>query len=112
MPRESDGNWLLKACSAVIIFMDSQHLDDGEQGSKISTCIGYMQGIRDTTALYQGKNLSPLLVCFPEAGISNGQATRIVVKYLKNHPEKLHLPAISLAFSAFIEAFPCPKKEP
>ena len=35
------------------------------------------------------------------------QYVGIVVKYIKDHPEKLHIDGLTLVFSSYIEAFPC-----
>ena len=71
-------------------------------------CFGMMQGITSTNKYYQvtlGKKRA--LFCTPEQNIKNGQAARIVLKYLKEHPEKLHENDSVLAIEAFMEAFPC-----
>jgi hypothetical protein len=47
------------------------------------------------------------LFCTPESGITNDQAARVVVKYLREHPERLHEKESLLAMAAFAEAFPC-----
>lgn len=47
-----------------------------------------------------------MLYCIPK-GVKQGQGTRVVVKYLETHPEKLHKSAIVLIAFAFEEAFPC-----
>jgi hypothetical protein len=42
---------------------------------------------------------------FP-AGVTNGQQQAVVAKYLREHPETLHLPAFTLVIEALAEAFP------
>ena len=39
--------------------------------------------------------------------IKNKQLVDIVTKYLKDHPEKLHMDDGRLVVDAFIDAFPC-----
>ncbi len=46
--------------------------------------------------------------CIPP-GVKRGQLKDIMVKFLDDHPEQLHLTATSLAARAYEEAFPCPK---
>ena len=71
-------------------------------------CLGLMQGITMSNRLQQASKPSALpLFCIPEDGIENGQAARIVVKYLREHPQHLHLDDFTLAVSAFQEAYPC-----
>jgi hypothetical protein len=45
--------------------------------------------------------------CTPEFGGSTGQYVAVYLKYLRDHPEKLHLPSIYLFHQAMAEAFPC-----
>jgi hypothetical protein len=107
-----DGNQLLKQCGSAISFMDDEAKKNtlaNEFG--IPFCLGFVQGITNTNLLYQHLNMKTLF-CLPENGISNGQAVRIVVKHLRDHPEVLHHEAAMLAISAFREAFPCKEAKP
>lgn len=45
--------------------------------------------------------------CFPENGITNEQAVRIVLKYLNEHPAELHQDQTYLTFLAFRDAYRC-----
>lgn len=45
--------------------------------------------------------------CTPGYGGSNGQYAAVFLKYLRDHPEKLHLPAIYVFHQSMAEAFPC-----
>ena len=47
-----------------------------------------------------------MMYCKPEE-VTLGQGVRVVVKYLENHPEQLHVESIPLIALAFSEAFPC-----
>jgi Ssp1 endopeptidase immunity protein Rap1a len=60
-------------------------------------CIGYVSGVADT--LTNG-------TCIPQTA-TVGQASDIVVKYLREHPEYRHVPASILAAWALLDAFPC-----
>ncbi len=46
-------------------------------------------------------------VCIPTERVSLGQLGRVVVKYLKDHPEEEHDAAVVLVVVALREAFPC-----
>ncbi len=114
------GNNLLKNCSA-LVQKDGDLLQAGE-------CIGFLNGF--TQGLFQaalkmalletkpGKKfeecfkecfiLPPPAMCLPKA-LTIRQLARVTLKYLNNHPEKLHHLAGSLVDDAFKEAFPCPK---
>jgi len=51
-----------------------------------------------------------ILFCAPD-GVISGQAARIVIKYLRDHPEELHQPDYALTIAALHAAFPCPNKK-
>ena len=46
----------------------------------------------------------------PSSNVSHGQVCKVVVKYLKNHPEKLHEGGLLLIMDSLFEAFP-PKRK-
>lgn len=107
------GNDLLRSCQTALRVSDrpTDSRDVGmivREGVQMGSCTGFMQGITNANLFYQdhlkGRGL---YFCLPEKGISNGQAARIVVKWLQEHPEELHNDAIVLAMVAFSSAFPC-----
>jgi len=109
-----DGNKLLAGCTSVVRYMDggSKDLPSDADSIDFSFCLGMMEGVTHTILNAKllsdrdgGKNY--LQTCLPENGISNGQAARIVVRYLRQNPEKLHLPRSMLALFAFKNAYPC-----
>jgi len=104
-----DGNKLLKQCKAAVDFSErSQTMSDSEI-IDAALCSGFMQGITQTNLVYQYGPSKPLF-CLPEDGIANLQASRIVLKWLQEHPERLHEGETLLAITAFKQAFPCKKK--
>jgi|WetSurMetagenome_2_1015567.scaffolds.fasta_scaffold64564_4 hypothetical protein len=60
---------------------------------------GYVQG------LVEGKAQDEEL-CIPD-GVVQGQVAEAVRKYLKDHPEELHLHAVPLILKAIQAAWPC-----
>lgn len=44
--------------------------------------------------------------CFPK-GVTKGQIGRVVIKYINDRPEKLHIPFYELVFTALASGFPC-----
>jgi hypothetical protein len=89
--------------------------EDGIEESEItkkmladaSFCNGMMQGITNTIIFFNAFQVTQSLVCLPESGISNGQAAKVAIKYLNEHPEQLHVAGSGLAFLALMDAFPC-----
>jgi len=96
-----DGNMLLEKCDSV-----SSSLDRTE-------CLGYVAGVMDAavTMLDSLRAASstkvPTMYCLPTGGIQLGQASRVTLKWLKDHPEKHHLRGDVLVMMAMSDAFPC-----
>jgi hypothetical protein len=106
---ELDGNELLGYCNSVI---------KQENGDTLSTtelvlaahCTGYVSGFIDSHAidsyLFEKNTQKKLLYCLPPNS-KIIQFVRVIVKYLNEHPEKLHNGARMLVMEALNEAFPC-----
>jgi len=101
----ASGNKLLSQCNAAINFMDNQPADPDFLA--LSFCLGMMQGVTNTNSMYEVQLGKDALFCAPESGLNNGQAARIVVKYLKDNPKKLHQHGTILAIAALMKAYPC-----
>jgi hypothetical protein len=67
-------------------------------------CMGYIIGVADNNSF---------LICAPggSGGVTQGQFTDIVKKYLNDNPAQLHRDADVLVLDALKQAFPCPKKK-
>lgn len=105
-----DGNRLLTACTQAIRFVDGEELDN-LQSVKAMYCLGYIRGVIGAHSWFVvAKNTSPLF-CM-SGGETGGQGARILVKWLKEHPEKLHIDSNIVALAALREAFPCQPEEP
>ena len=104
-----DGYELLQRCEDALID-DKQGLFsmDSSRVFLAGYCLGVMQGITRSNVIYQ--KLKQSLFCLPNERITNGQAARVVVKYLREHPEELHEDDTILAVIAFMEAFPCKER--
>ena len=110
-----DGNKLLRACTQAIRFTDSpetlaQAFRQPEQVMEAGYCLGLLRGVANMNMVWQmyTKDAS-MFFCLPPESIVN-QWMRIVVRYLQQHPEKLHEEDIGLVSLAFTSAFPCPPK--
>jgi hypothetical protein len=130
----SDGNGLLDSCNVVIQNADNRAAiialnprDFTDAMKKFAWCVGYLQAIQDVTAQRkielgiavmmgvaknptekdkQGVFQSLRGACLPERS-SVLQLARVVVKWLQNHPEKLHEHPGVLVYAALHDAFPC-----
>lgn len=113
---EGNGNELLERCNAAINFIDAPTTVTHQQAEMGMTCLGFLRGIMDVVGLWQTADdmyrnrVSPARPCLPER-IATIQGVRVVVKYLKDHPEQLHQPDTLLVMTALNKAFPCPAKE-
>ncbi|MFH2045987.1 MAG: Rap1a/Tai family immunity protein [Pseudomonadota bacterium] len=106
-PSFADGNKLLRGC---------QHMLDAAEGKDVDIagalsggfCVGYLQGMADLNIIYSVvlKDKKEIFFCIPE-GVSHEQKARVIVKYLRDHPNKLHEHECGLVLDALREAFPC-----
>jgi hypothetical protein len=67
-----------------------------------SACLSFVGGVLQGYAV----SASPAL-CMPD-GITYDQSLRITLKYMQDHPEKLHMVPAALIVVAHLQAFPCP----
>ena len=105
----ADGNKLLEYCKAAEYYLnEGQFNKDGDQ-IKVGFCMGIVEGVGSTMdILSKDEALNNMYrVCFPEYGISNRQAVRVVVNYLSNHPKDMHHSDVMLVMVAFLDAYPC-----
>ena len=105
----ANGGKLLELCKSTTKELTKQSPEDLYNSSH---CFGYIEGITDTNLMYevyletkQNENVKPLF-CVPDNG-SISQVTKVVIKYLEDHPEKLHEHEISIVTTALRQAFPC-----
>lgn len=98
-----DGASLLRACNAAIKQEDGVKVSDKESIEAL-WCTGYVAGYLDGLKVSSATSAK---VCFPSEGISGEQAIRVAVKWLKNHPEKLHESGRVEMLLALANAFPC-----
>ena len=107
--RTIDSNELLESCRQYDKF---ESVPAPADALNVGFCLGYVAGVTGALhapqAMGNDKDLG-IHVCFPQDGITNNQAALIVIKWLKDNPGKLHLPAVALVMWALTEDFPCKK---
>ena len=107
---DTSGNAFVRLCSAI----DKDGRTDREAKLNMA-CIGYVSGVVDGVFWEvafvgaKGSKEPPKPYCLPE-NTENGQLIRIVMKYIRNHPEEAHQKTAFLIFNALGEAFPCKSK--
>lgn len=91
------------ACAEVAYFTGNKlksRLDNEKDGVPYAVALGYILGVYDAS--------SDVSICGPSQGTA-GQLGAIVLKYLAEHPQKLHEKASDLVLNALSSAFPCRK---
>lgn len=101
----NDGNELLDQCQAVIKFHEDTNNDHDQYGQ--GKCMGVVSAVMDMAAIRKAQLPLTSQLCLPFGGISNGQAVRVVVKYLQENPALLNLKGTLLTAIALGQAYPC-----
>ncbi|VVO61082.1 hypothetical protein PS862_00821 [Pseudomonas fluorescens] len=101
-----DGNGLLSSCQTTIKYSEG---DKNVSAFDVGQCTGMVDGVEGAILVLNDSVTSNMKTCYPVAGTTNIQKARIVVKYLQEHPDQLHLPASMLTVIAYMGAFPCKK---
>jgi hypothetical protein len=90
--------------------------DGRQRGGKF--CLGYVNGYLTghNDAIFQNQNQNPrsnakLVFCTTKRDVSGGQLARVLVKFLRDHPQSLDMSPDVLTMLAFKEAFPCSGNE-
>jgi Ssp1 endopeptidase immunity protein Rap1a len=105
-----DGNQLFERCSAYLKARDNPPLTVKEQVDA-GFCLGYMSAIADTNdrdvkAALEDHKAAERYFCAP-SNATIEQLTRVVVKWIKENPEKMHYNAGVISEAALRAAFPC-----
>jgi len=105
-----DGNEVLDRCKTYIRTIDNAQAVSQSDYVDGGFCVGYVTGVIDDHFMWQVNEGSPTdptkHFCMPD-GATPGQAVRVVVKWLEDHPARLHERAIGLVLSALRESFTC-----
>lgn len=80
----------------------------GVSAGEAMRCAGYIVGMNGGVRLESvaRADLDPILYCLPD-GVAPEQQMRVALKWLRDHPEDLHLAASTSFALAFRSAFPC-----
>jgi len=92
----SNGNAFLRVCEPP---------GGTNTGHSHIACIAYIVGVGDGAELMSERSHQRLYCPGPD--VENGQKYRIVVKYIKEHPERTDLQTRILIVDALIATFPC-----
>lgn len=105
-----DGNEMLSKCKAYVRTIDDSQAASQSDVVEGSYCVGYVTGVIDDHFMWQVSERSPIdsskHFCLPD-GVRAGQAARVVLKWLQDHPARLHERAILLILNSLRDNFPC-----
>jgi hypothetical protein len=94
------GNDFLGSCQFAIAFTDNpDSIRTYDDYLRAGFCQGVVMGIGDVGRLTGH-------ICIPESATVS-QDERVVLKFLRDHPERLHERDTQLVFEALKQAFPC-----
>lgn len=102
----ADGNKLLEQCQQAVRAMDNIPTPSIDLLG-VGRCLGMVEGVRNTMVIFKSVLPDNMKVCFPKQGIDNGQATRILEKFLHDNPAMLDQNDTFLTIVAFKQAYPC-----
>jgi hypothetical protein len=69
-------------------------------------CLGYIRGVDDGVEMAYDIMGQSQPYCIPSE-VTSGQMSRVLIKFIKDHPEKAHSKTSVLEIEAFMNAFPC-----
>lgn len=109
------GNAFVRTCSAI----ENTSTASDPQQMAAAGCAAYVMGLSEGItfeASYVGAvvgNRAPLPYCQADTyEVEQGQKVRILLKYIRNNPEKAHMITSALFVNAMGDAFPpCPQKK-
>jgi hypothetical protein len=111
-PKE-DGNNLLDNCTQMVNYADNSSAQTNDV--KFGWCSGWLDGVIATldqwhvatSQDFDSYSKTGIVgICFPQ-GVTKGQTARVIVKYLRDHPNRLQESQMLLTIDALRDAFPC-----
>lgn len=95
---QTSGNAFLYLCEAP--------LDAKPLNVKSAECLLFTIGMGEGIAMFADRGGSNVMFCSPD-GVTAGQRARILVKFIKEHPQSAHEETRLLMLASLIDAFPC-----
>jgi len=101
------GSEMLSMCGAAVKVSDGIDVTESE-GMDALLCIAYLGGFTDAITLSaQLTGPREPRICLPKSGVPTEQLARIMVKWLREHPENLHKSARIELMISLTNTFPC-----
>lgn len=105
----ADGNTLLRNCGMAIDHFDgvpSTAIPGVERAGYVLSCLSLLSGFRDGYAFGVPAGQRGL-ICIPTP-VPTSQLARVMVRYLRDNPTRLHDRDTALVLFALADSFPCP----
>jgi hypothetical protein len=106
--QAGDGNDVLRNCESVERREHNVGRPSPADYVGIGQCLGAVESVIGTLTIAGPKPGERAAVCLPDAGVTNGQAAKAALVFLRMHPGELHRNGTSLLIEAYRGAFPCP----
>ncbi|HHP7234539.1 MAG TPA: Rap1a/Tai family immunity protein [Desulfobacterales bacterium] len=91
-----------------LLKMLSDASDSGLQANlDRARAMGYLQGMQESYLIISMLDPGAKIYCLPEQGLPSAHLRHVVVRWLRDHPDRLEEPAAVLVFHALADEYPC-----
>jgi hypothetical protein len=104
---EESGNAFLRQCSVVEKDHDLTSADKSNQMVCAAYVSGFVEGASAAITFSRSKGESPSSLYCTDSDMEAGQLVRVVLKYIRSHPETADQRTFVLVTRAFQAAYPC-----
>lgn len=101
---QATGTRLLKMCQAAEKHFDRQTITNDE-AIFAGFCVGFISGVEQTDQRLAVQGKKPGGACLPNGGAD--QRVRVVLKWMREHPDKLEMSGVEVVVEALKAAYPC-----
>ena len=105
LPAHADGKSLLARCEQAERLLYEQKIDDPVNAG---FCLGYIGAVRSALQILNSELAPGKRACLPREGVDVGQAIRVAIRFLRDHPQRLPENEAALVIEALRAAYPCP----
>ena len=104
---EESGDAFLRQCSVVEKDHDLTSADKSNQMVCAAYVSGFVEGASAAITFSRSKGESPSSLYCTDSNMEAGRLVRVVLKYIRSHPETAQLRTFVLVTRAFQAAYPC-----
>jgi Rap1a immunity proteins len=104
---EESGNAFLRQCSVIEKDHDLTSADKSNQMVCAAYISGFVEGASAAITFSRSKGESPSSLYCTDSDTETGRLVKVVLKYIRSHPETADLRTFVLVTRAFQGAYPC-----